>query len=59
MRTTVTIDDEVLAKAKEFSGITENSALVKEALRVLVERERAMRAERLSGNKRPAPSRQK
>jgi Arc/MetJ family transcription regulator len=51
MRTTITIDDDILAKAKEFSGITENSALVREALRVLVERERARRAELLLGRK--------
>ena len=49
MRTTVTIDDELLAKAIEFSGINERSALLKEAFKALVDRETARRSRRLLG----------
>ncbi len=49
MRTTVTIEDGLLAKAKEYSGIDENSALVREALRQLVQREAARRLIALGG----------
>ena len=51
MRTTVTIDDKLLGDAEEYSGITEHSALIKEALGVLVEREASKRARRLSGER--------
>jgi Arc/MetJ family transcription regulator len=44
MRTTVTIDDELWAKAVKYSGITERSALLREAFRVLIEREKRRRA---------------
>ena len=36
MRTTVTIDDDLWNTAKEYSGITENSELIRKALRDLV-----------------------
>jgi Arc/MetJ family transcription regulator len=39
MRTTVTIDEELLAEAMEISGITDKSLLLKEALRSLIHRE--------------------
>ena len=32
MRTTITIDDELFAKAQEYSGIKENSVLINRAL---------------------------
>lgn len=50
MRTTVTIDDELLAKAQEMTGIDEKSALVNEALKRMVQREAAMRLARLGGS---------
>ena len=50
MRTTVTIDDELLAKAQEMTGIEEKSALVNEALKRMVQREAAMRLARLGGS---------
>ena len=50
MRTTITIDDDLLAKAQEFTGITEKSALVREALTALVQREAAHRLARLGGS---------
>ena len=41
MRTTVTLDDELMAKAADYTGITERSALLREALQALVSREAA------------------
>lgn len=49
MRTTIALDDELVAKAQEYTGITEKSALVREALRSLVAREAARRLARLGG----------
>ena len=36
MRTTIALDDELVARAQEYTGITEKSALVREALKALV-----------------------
>ncbi len=49
MRTTLNIDDELLAEAKRLSGLTEKAALVREGLRALIERESARRLARLGG----------
>lgn len=49
MRTTVVLDDELLAKAQEYSGVTEKSALLRLALETLVQREAARRLARLGG----------
>lgn len=43
MRTTLALDDDLVAKAQEFTGLKEKSALVREALRALIERESARR----------------
>jgi Arc/MetJ family transcription regulator len=50
MRTTVVLDDELLAKAEAYTGIHEKSALIHEALKALVERETARRLARLGGS---------
>lgn len=50
MRTTIVLDDELLAAAREYTGIEEKSALVREALRALVQREAARRLARLGGS---------
>ena len=50
MRTTVTIDDELLADAEQYTKIKERSALVNAGLRALVEREAARRLARLGGS---------
>jgi Arc/MetJ family transcription regulator len=50
MRTTLALDDELLAKAQDYTGLREKSALVREALRALIERESARRLARLGGN---------
>ena len=50
MRTTVNLDDELLAKAERVSGIKERAALVNEGIRALIERESARRLARLAGS---------
>jgi Arc/MetJ family transcription regulator len=49
MRTTVTIDDELLADAIELTGITEKSTLIREALKSIVAREAGRRLARMGG----------
>lgn len=49
MRTTVTLDDEVVAKAAELTGTTETSALVRKGLEVLIRVESARRLAALGG----------
>jgi Arc/MetJ family transcription regulator len=49
MRTTVTIDDELWQRAKESTGIKENSELIRKALRDLVAREAGRRLAALGG----------
>ena len=49
MRTTVTIDDDLLEKATEYTNIQEKSALIREALTSLVQREAARRLAKLGG----------
>jgi Arc/MetJ family transcription regulator len=50
MRTTLALDDELVAKAQQFTGLKEKSALVREALTALIERESARRLARLGGS---------
>jgi Arc/MetJ family transcription regulator len=50
MRTTLALDDELLAEAQRLTGTREKSALVREALRALIERESARRLARLGGS---------
>ena len=49
MRTTVTLDDELVKDAQEYSGIKEKSLLVNAALKALVEVEAAHRLIALGG----------
>ena len=49
MRTTIAIDDELFAKAQEYAGLTEKSAVVREALKAFVEREAGRRLARMGG----------
>ncbi len=49
MRTTVTLDDDLLAKAQAYTGLKEKSAVIEAALKALVERESARRLARLGG----------
>jgi Arc/MetJ family transcription regulator len=49
MRTTITVDDALLASAKEMSGLKETGPLVRAALQALIQREAALRLARLGG----------
>lgn len=49
MRTTVNLDDDLLTQAKNLCGLEDRGALLKEALRALIERESARRFARLGG----------
>ncbi len=49
MRTTLALDDHLVAKARELTGLTEKSALVREALTALIQRESATRLAQLGG----------
>jgi len=49
MKATIAIDDELFAKAQEYTGLQTKSALVREALKALVEREAARRLARMGG----------
>ncbi|MDX2143949.1 MAG: type II toxin-antitoxin system VapB family antitoxin [Rhodospirillaceae bacterium] len=50
MRTTLALDDKLMAEAKTFTGLQEKSAIVREALKALIEREAARRLARLGGS---------
>lgn len=52
MRTTLTIDDELLAKAAELTGIKEKTSLVKLGLEALIARESAKRLAALGGSEK-------
>ena len=61
MRTTVALDDDLIAKAQAFTGLHEKSALLREALNALIQRESARRLARLGGTEpdlQPIPRRQ-
>lgn len=49
MRTTVALDDELFAEAQAITGLQEKSAVIREALQALVQRESARRLARLGG----------
>ncbi len=50
MRTTITIDDELMQSAVEYSGLTEKSAIVRLALQAYVAREAGRRLARMGGS---------
>ncbi len=52
MRITVTLDDELLAKAAGLTGLKEKPALVREALKALIQRESTRRLALLGGSER-------
>lgn len=61
MRTTLNIDDQLLDKAQRITGLSEKSALVREGLKALIERESARRLAQLGGSEpqlQPIPRRQ-
>lgn len=50
VRTTVTLDDDLVGKAQALTGLKEKSSLIRAALTALVERESARRLARLGGS---------
>ena len=50
VRTTLVLDDALLAEARRLTGVTEKTALVRAALQALIERESARRLARLAGS---------
>lgn len=50
MRTTLTLDDDLILEAQRLTGTSEKSALIREALRALIERESARRLAQLAGS---------
>ncbi len=56
MRTTLNIDDKLLAEAQRMTGVAEKASLVREGLRALIERESARRLARLGGSETQLPA---
>jgi Arc/MetJ family transcription regulator len=50
VRTTLALDDELVARAQALTGLKEKSSLVREALKALIQRESARRLARLGGS---------
>jgi Arc/MetJ family transcription regulator len=50
MRITIVLDDDLLAEAEELTGVKKRSALVREGLKALVQREAARRLILLGGS---------
>lgn len=50
MRTTLNLDDDLVAKASELTGIEEKPALIREALKALIAREAGRRLALLGGS---------
>ena len=50
MRATIALDDDLIRKAQEFSGVTERSALLREALKALIHLEASRRLAALGGS---------
>ena len=50
MRTTIALDDDLIDEAQRLTGTTEKTALIREALRALIERESAARLALLGGS---------
>lgn len=50
MRTTVTLDDDLVEQAQAYTGLNEKSALIREALKALIQRESTRRLIKLGGS---------
>jgi len=60
MRTTLALDDDLVMLAQEYTGVSEKTALVREALKALIQRESALRLASLGGTApemKPVPRR--
>ena len=52
MRTTVNIDDHIMAEAQKITGVTEKAVLLREGLKALIERESARRLAALGASEK-------
>ena len=50
MRTTINLDDELLATASRLTGITDRTPLIRESLKAIIARESARRLALLGGS---------
>ena len=50
MRTTINVDEALLAEAQRLTGHSERTVLIREGLKALIERESARRLARLGGS---------
>lgn len=50
MRTTVNIDDQLIAEAQRITGVNEKATLLREGLKALIERESALRLANLGAS---------
>jgi Arc/MetJ family transcription regulator len=60
MRTTINLDEALLDEAQRITGLTERTALIREGLKALIERESARRLAQLGGSEpraKPIPRR--
>ncbi len=60
MRTTISIDDELMSEAQRITGVREKTTLVREGLKALIERESARRLSQLGASDpelKPVPRR--
>lgn len=60
MRTTINLDDTLIAEAQRLTGLNERTAVIHEGLRALIARESARRLAQLGGSERalaPIPRR--
>ena len=55
MRTTINIDDNLLEKAAELTGIKEKTSLVREGLNALIALESSKRLAKLGGTEKDLP----
>ena len=49
MRATVSLDDDLMRRARAYSGLSERTALLREALKALIEREASRNLAALEG----------
>lgn len=60
MRATITVDDELLRSAKDYTGLEGTSEIVSEALKAFVQQQAARRLAKMGGTQpdlRPVPRR--
>jgi len=56
MRTTVNIDDQLMANAQQITGVSEKATLLREGLKALIERESARRLANLGASEKQLKS---